>query len=247
MASFHDPLGLSYLYSIDRDSCWQDPDEASAVHSYTSTVQNTNTSNERFFPPFAFDTNLDPALLHRPCINVSEYIEAVDQDNTVSNDYQLALNEFANLSAVQNIDAISFTPSTPFTPPYDVWADWLETPATSLLGNTPPYSPIADSLTQSEESDFICYICQECFDRRCDLNKHINRVHNKRARCPYEGCTQAPFGFEADLQRHIAAKHSVERKAEIKCTAHGCEEKFSRKDNMLRHMRKQHPGKKPSH
>jgi uncharacterized Zn-finger protein len=49
---------------------------------------------------------------------------------------------------------------------------------------------------------------------------------------------QKPFGFEADLQRHILAKHSTEGKAAIRCLVDGCREDFSRKDNMLRHIKK---------
>lgn len=76
-------------------------------------------------------------------------------------------------------------------------------------------------------------------------SKHINRIHEKRSRCPYEGCPQKPFGFEADLKRHIQAKHAAVGKADVKCLVNGCVEKFSRKDNMLRHMRKRHPGVSP--
>jgi hypothetical protein len=156
-----DPLDSLYPYLIDPDSCWQGPYEA-------LTVQDTDTFDDQSFSPFAFETEFDPAV-HRPHINVSEYIETVDQDIAVSSVYRTALNESSNLSTVQNVDAISFTPSTPLTPPYDAWIDWLEAPAADLSANTPPYSPIADPPTQFEGSEFICQSCPEYFHRRCDL------------------------------------------------------------------------------
>jgi hypothetical protein len=131
-----DPLDSLYSYLIDPDSCWQGPYEA-------LTVQDTDTFDDQSFSPFAFETEFDPAV-HRPHINVSEYIETADQDIAASSVYRTALNESSNISTVQDVDAISFTPSTPLTPPYDAWTDWLEAPAADLSANTPPYSPIAD-------------------------------------------------------------------------------------------------------
>jgi hypothetical protein len=62
-----------------------------------------------------------------------------------------------------------------------------------------------------------------------------------RSKCPYDGCLRKPFGFVADLNRHIQAKHSAGvDEATVKCLVFGCMEVFSRKDNMRRHMRKKH-------
>ncbi|KAH7400538.1 hypothetical protein DE146DRAFT_781025 [Phaeosphaeria sp. MPI-PUGE-AT-0046c] len=93
--------------------------------------------------------------------------------------------------------------------------------------------PRSQSLTA-----FPCKSCNEKFQRRCDL-----KIHEKRFKCRHHGCTQKPFGFDADLRRHILAKHNVATgKATFKCKVDGCNEVFSRKDNMRRHARKKHLG-----
>lgn len=135
-------------------------------------------------------------------------------------------------------------------------------PSCSIASST---SPIADTSRSSAPSlpvvsTFSCHHCAAEFERCCDLkyvhdimnlekcynangycSKHTLRNHQKRFKCLHSGCSQKLFGVEADLKRHILAKHSVSgEKACLKCSFPGCNKVFSRKDNMRRHVGKKH-------
>ncbi|KAF7681123.1 hypothetical protein GT037_000099, partial [Alternaria burnsii] len=172
-------------------------------------------------------------------------VETVDQDHVLLSAPSPVLTE-ASRSVVAQDDAAMFSsPSTRLTSLDDWDIDGLGTLTTSIRETFLPSQFVTDSFRQCEELSFGCDQCQEVFQRRGELSKHNNRIHNRRYKCLYEGCLQKPFGLKADLQRHITAIHSTEKVA-IQCLVDSCIEEFSRKDNMLRHVKNKHPGNEPS-
>jgi uncharacterized Zn-finger protein len=82
-----------------------------------------------------------------------------------------------------------------------------------------------------------CTQCGAVFKRMVDLNDHINRKHNRRFHCPI--CNSA-FHLRADLNRHLTI-HNNRHSEAIKvhhCPNSACYQSFSRKDNLLRHMKR---------
>ncbi|KAG9187150.1 hypothetical protein G6011_05021 [Alternaria panax] len=60
-------------------------------------------------------------------------------------------------------------------------------------------------------------------------------------------CGQCHVAFtgaygKGNLGRHMRHKHALIKEAVYKCTVSGCDKTFARKDAMLKHARKQHPG-----
>ncbi|PVI04511.1 hypothetical protein DM02DRAFT_518651 [Periconia macrospinosa] len=89
---------------------------------------------------------------------------------------------------------------------------------------------------------FPCGIngCQKTFDRACDVKRH-SKTHLDRSERPHK-CAFCPEGFlyPKDLARH-QSKHT-QAQGTLYCSFPGCtSEGFSRRDNLLRHQRKQHP------
>ena len=75
------------------------------------------------------------------------------------------------------------------------------------------------------------------FVRPCDLRKHFNR-HSKDYHCRHEGCAQATEGgFSSKKDR---ARHEAKHNPGVECEWEGCERIFSRRDNMLDHVRRIH-------
>ncbi|KAF2828508.1 hypothetical protein CC86DRAFT_194014 [Ophiobolus disseminans] len=157
-----------------------------------------------------------------------------------------ALPNISSLDLPDNISLGSpiYTPSTDGERG-DESSDCLETPSSEVSTSI---SVASSAITPDHATTGTIFVCQrtscnETYRRRCDLNKHVLRVHDKRARCPFVSCpcSRRPFGFEADLRRHMMAKHSTEEdKKFFDCPVFGCEEIFSRKDNMMRHKQKKH-------
>ncbi|OAL00313.1 hypothetical protein IQ06DRAFT_143447 [Phaeosphaeriaceae sp. SRC1lsM3a] len=100
-------------------------------------------------------------------------------------------------------------------------------------------SPGSSSSLKSETLG--CIECLMVFQRRCDLNKHTRRTHARPFTCPIYGCRQPAFGLKTDLRRHLRTVHRKEGSIpKIGCTVLGCSKTFSRKDNMLRHVKSGH-------
>lgn len=85
--------------------------------------------------------------------------------------------------------------------------------------------------------------CERTFDRACELNRH-QKTHLNSSERPHK-CSTCNEGFlyPKDLQRH-RRKHKEQPSAQVTffCRYPGCGnlEGFSRRDNLLRHQRKQH-------
>lgn len=159
---------------------------------------------------------------------------------------------YATPELTNSLGGSSSKAKTPQLSPRSASADFSRSSGSSLHGQNQPSTPHLPDIPA-----FSCGVCPKKFDRRCELkyvrdsalkdfklivcSKHISRLHTKRFKCTQQGCTQAPFGFEADLRRHVLAKHNgAELRAIFKCGIDGCNEAFSRKDNMRRHARSKH-------
>lgn len=81
-----------------------------------------------------------------------------------------------------------------------------------------------------------CNTCGCTFDQRYKLNQHVNRKHNKRFKCPVNGCPSV-FGLQTDLDRHKKTHQAQER---FHCPETNCQSHFTRKDNLKRHQRECH-------
>ncbi|KAF2999812.1 hypothetical protein E8E13_006587 [Curvularia kusanoi] len=94
---------------------------------------------------------------------------------------------------------------------------------------------------------FACTVegCNKAFDRNCELNRHL-KIHLSRNERPHR-CSICNEGFlyPKDLMRH-QGKHSKQGsiKTTYYCQVAGCNntDGFSRRDNLLRHHRRQHQG-----
>ncbi|KAH4958747.1 hypothetical protein HBI78_174470 [Parastagonospora nodorum] len=86
--------------------------------------------------------------------------------------------------------------------------------------------------------------CMKTFDRACELNRH-RKTHLGSFERPHQCdiCNEG-FLYPKDLHRH-QKKHIEHTAAKntFYCQARGCNnfEGFSRRDNLLRHQRRQHP------
>jgi hypothetical protein len=88
---------------------------------------------------------------------------------------------------------------------------------------------------KSTYQSHTCTHCNKVFQRKCDLNDHIFRKHERRFTCPVPHCTRS-FNLRMDLRRHERAHHS--HRQTLACTTAGCKREFSRRDNLLRHMKR---------
>ncbi|KAF1843279.1 uncharacterized protein K460DRAFT_142421 [Cucurbitaria berberidis CBS 394.84] len=85
--------------------------------------------------------------------------------------------------------------------------------------------------------------CEKIFDRNCELNRH-QKTHLDRSERPHKCFTcNEGFLYPKDLHRH-ERKHIQQPSDQVTFFCHypGCGnlEGFSRRDNLLRHQRKQH-------
>lgn len=73
------------------------------------------------------------------------------------------------------------------------------------------------------------------------LESHVYNIHITPLCCTTKGCDhERPFERQADLERHVASRHSTERK--YKCAYPRCSHRFgfSRKDKLKQHERTFH-------
>ncbi|KAF3042567.1 hypothetical protein E8E11_008098 [Didymella keratinophila] len=96
------------------------------------------------------------------------------------------------------------------------------------------------------KNGFACSVegCNKAFDRNCELNRHL-KVHLGRNERPHRCTCGEGFLYPKDLARH-QRKHVKQAAAKVifYCHVPGCTntEGFSRRDNLLRHHRRQHEG-----
>ncbi|ORX94885.1 hypothetical protein BCR34DRAFT_669575 [Clohesyomyces aquaticus] len=112
----------------------------------------------------------------------------------------------------------------------------------SLSGPSNEHSSISPNTTPSpgEKSQrFRCPKCPKTFRRTSDKNKHVSKVHKRSFPCTMNGCKAKSFGSGYDLARHKDTVH-VASKKRFSCLVKECPSEFSRKDNMVKHMKKLH-------
>ncbi|PVH72861.1 hypothetical protein DL98DRAFT_595592 [Cadophora sp. DSE1049] len=99
-----------------------------------------------------------------------------------------------------------------------------------------------EHITPSTDNGVYCSICNKRFRLQGEFNKHQQTVHEKPFECSEEDCDKR-FGTKKDAQRHFDAKHleiEDENRRRFACEHWSCVQTFSRHDNMLKHMKKQH-------
>ncbi|KAF2180662.1 hypothetical protein K469DRAFT_277114 [Zopfia rhizophila CBS 207.26] len=111
---------------------------------------------------------------------------------------------------------------------------------------SPPPSRRAQRREAPRPGGYPCQYngCRKAFDRRCDLNRH-QKTHQSRSERPHK-CSICNEGFlyPKDRSRHERTHgQSPTPSVVLFCEVPGCNnvDGFSRKDNLLRHQRKQHP------
>ncbi|KAF2729724.1 hypothetical protein EJ04DRAFT_63331 [Polyplosphaeria fusca] len=85
-----------------------------------------------------------------------------------------------------------------------------------------------------------CSICGKNFSRPYERTRHIDRKHRRRFPCLVPSCHSRPFGLKSDLERHSRTVHQSTAPISIPCPVERCSKSFSRKDNMLKHIKKIH-------
>lgn len=78
--------------------------------------------------------------------------------------------------------------------------------------------------------------CKRFAEKRAILNKHLD-THIKPHVCPERGCVHRAATLR-DIQRHTCTHRSLSR---YYCLTDGCKRSFSRNDNVVRHIKKEHP------
>jgi uncharacterized C2H2 Zn-finger protein len=105
-----------------------------------------------------------------------------------------------------------------------------------------PGCPLVFAKRFEKKSVEILSYCLHILIRR---RKHMNIKHSLRYPCPVESCGRL-FGVRRDCERHVADKHPhLSPQEQMFCLVEGCKRsrmgfKKTRKDNLLRHMRKVH-------
>jgi hypothetical protein len=109
-----------------------------------------------------------------------------------------------------------------------------------------PEVTASPAATDSSGEIFPCVHdgCQKNFTKAYLLNKHL-RVHFPPHQCPY---CPLKFAVTRDKNRHIGDRHRKEAgllSSTLFCPVESCkrhQDAFGRKDNLLRHTKKQHKG-----
>ncbi|KAJ4983870.1 fungal specific transcription factor [Stagonosporopsis vannaccii] len=204
-------------------SCWECM--CSLSQSSTSSSYNQAYSNESSFcDPSAHADNAATTDLS----GVLEYVNGFDQplmDDTVH-----SINTNATIVQPITVEAhVDDTYVPGFRQPISL------TPSHCSRRHAP------------RKDGFACTVegCNKTFDRNCELNRHV-KIHLSRNERPHR-CLACGEGFlyPKDLNRH-QRKHVKQASAKITyyCHVEGCPntEGFSRRDNLLRHQRRQHEG-----
>lgn len=141
-----------------------------------------------------------------------------------------------NTESVQLLDdnATTIQPSTV--------QEWVDGSYNAGDRRSPPAtSHIHQRRNAPRQGGFPCLIsdCGKVYDRHCDLTRH-KKVHLDKSARPYK-CSTCDEGFIYPKDRKRHQKTHIPQS--LSCPVQGCNNKvgFSRKDNLRRHMRKQHP------
>ncbi|KAK3941234.1 hypothetical protein QBC46DRAFT_353431 [Diplogelasinospora grovesii] len=103
-----------------------------------------------------------------------------------------------------------------------------------------PLAPMSDLDNHSQTH--MCTKCSKLFDRRCDLNKHLN-YHEGPFKCIFSGCIYKKQGFPSakDLLRHAHSRHpNMHPKWTFFCLFPPCPYKSTLESNWKQHMENVH-------
>jgi uncharacterized C2H2 Zn-finger protein len=123
------------------------------------------------------------------------------------------------------------------------------TPSSSNNGFLhPEHSPSTPRTSSDAGSDatgatsMSCKSCGKSFALQSDLIQH-GRIHRSRTHsCPR--CLKT-FLWEKDLVRHIRTHSGKETRMDFPCLVVGCGKAYTRRDNLQRHHRQDHPNLPP--
>ncbi|KAF1842062.1 uncharacterized protein K460DRAFT_398151 [Cucurbitaria berberidis CBS 394.84] len=202
---------------------------------HSSHTTNDEVPISSFFSPFVFEHELNP-VIHQP------YLSPSPPDG--ASRARVSVLHTSTIAAAATPES---TPSTPVSVSNaSILSDSLDTPASESSTDLPLTTAGDDSRTSTQQSIvaatgfFKCVVCEDAFSHQYELNKHKFRKHERRFQCSISGCGQSAFSLKADLKRHIRTVHSSkEYPLAINCYFQGCPKEFSRKDNMMRHVRRE--------
>lgn len=119
------------------------------------------------------------------------------------------------------------------------------TPSTSDQ-QSPDNHSTQPSPNSPSDSDLTCSFCAKTFEKRHMLTRHRNQ-HIKPIPCPISGCSHRT-AKKRDMQRHVIVHHATEAPVAVPkfiCPVVTCkhsETGFKRRDHLVRHVKKLHPG-----
>ncbi|CZR63270.1 uncharacterized protein PAC_13167 [Phialocephala subalpina] len=145
--------------------------------------------------------------------------------------------------ATSSADSLSLDGLSPST------SETVSDPQDSQSQSPRPRSPPSSSA-------FNCSFCAKTFEKRHLLNRH-EKQHTKPIQCPIPGCNHST-AKRRDMQRHIIVHHPNDNSAPVElstvpqflCPVVGCKHAeagsgFKRKDHLVRHLKRIHPGMSP--
>jgi general transcription factor IIIA len=95
----------------------------------------------------------------------------------------------------------------------------------------------------NEEHESKCSICDKILKNPESLKKHLKIHENEEYQCPFDGCFKV-YTRQSNLNVHMKKCHSTENEKEFKCEK--CEQKFSYKSTLERHIETVHEKIHPS-
>jgi len=144
-------------------------------------------------------------------------------------------------------------PSPGYSSSDSLFLDGLSPSTSETISDQPSsqsQSPQPPTPPSDSGSVYKCRFCAETRDKRHLLNRH-EKQHIKPVRCPVPGCNHGT-AKRRDMQRHIIVHHRDSDPSvvvpQFMCPVAGCKHAvagFKRKDHLVRHMERKHPGMSP--
>lgn len=255
---------------INLDIALDDSKTAEALQIDAEFGQSPSRSTEKLIPPLSVATPTDLVVLNyaenepdgkdlTKGLRSDLHHEQGDKDDREDQDENEAERDspLPPLAVVRDSDKLS--PSAPWTTspvddekcPQGPPTGPAQPPSSKSYPRSPPstlpsprasVSPTSSGSSPNSLKPHTCTHCQKAFARISDMNKHI-KYHTKPISCQVCGHN---FGRQRDLLRH---QHGVHKdlfgEEEFPCLFEECKKagvKFSRRDNLGRHLRRRHGG-----
>ncbi|GKU00490.1 unnamed protein product [Fusarium langsethiae] len=110
--------------------------------------------------------------------------------------------------------------------------------------------PEASSSTEQPPSQYYCSECDRFLPGNRDYNKHM-KTHDKPVKCKADTSCKVTKAEQRDMDRHYRSSHRTYAASkgilveDAICGFQGCTSKFTRKDNLLKHLKKFHGYEQP--